>query len=102
MIAISSSRYLDELLAKLPARRIDVVAARVSKMRHNAATAQDRDESNQPIARGSYIDCAAQAGADGVVGNEIDVRPESFQQIGQLYRLVIRIIDAGHHAPLDS
>ena len=68
-------------LAKLSARRVHVVAARFADVGDDAGLAEDRQERAHALGRRADVGDAGQAGADGVVGDEVDVSAEAVQQI---------------------
>src|SRR5882757_1717583 len=92
---------LRKCLAKLAAGSADVIAAGAADVGDDAAGAEDLAEGADLGGRWRPVNRAAEAGADGVVGNEIHVGAKTVQQIDQGVGLFIRIVYTFQEAVFD-
>lgn len=80
---------------------VDLVAAGVAGVSDDGVVAEDLDELFKSLGGGTLIVDAAEGGADGVVGDDVDVGAEPFHQAGQLSRVIGGIVDLVQQAIFD-
>src|SRR5437899_310671 len=68
---------------ELPACRVDIIPARAADVGDDAMLAQDRQESLEALRRWAGVGGAADAQADRVPGDEVDVGAEAVHELGE-------------------